>query len=150
MLEIIVDENMKYLLLEKKWRISHFGYAVHSYREASKVKTIRIHRVILGVTDPKVIIDHINGNKLDNRKCNLRIVTVSQNAMNSKKTNKPTTSIYKGVSKCSDRDKYIAMIKHNGKRLNLGRFNTEVEAALAYNIAAKKYFGEYAKINEII
>jgi hypothetical protein len=150
MSEIIVDENMKHLLLEKKWRISHFGYVVHSYRETGKVKTIRIHRVILGVTDPKVIIDHINGNKLDNRVQNLRIATTSQNGMNRKKTKLKTSSIYKGVSKCSDRNKWASMIKANGKRINLGRFNTESEAAEAYNKAALTYFGEFAKINEII
>lgn len=147
---IIVDEDKKHILTDKKWRVSSRGYVVHSFRLNKKVETIRLHRLILGVTDPSIIIDHINGNKLDNRTSNLRIVTTSQNAMNQKKTQKKTSSQYKGVSRCTDRDRWISMIKVDTKTINLGRFKTELEAAEAYNKAALIHFGEYAKINENI
>ena len=150
MKQILIDDEKKHILVEKKWRISSQGYVIHSFRIQSKVKTIFLHRFILGLDDPKTIIDHINGNKLDNRVQNLRIATTSQNGMNRKKTKLKTSSIYKGVSKCSDRNKWASMIKANGKSINLGRFNTESEAAEAYNKAALTYFGEFAKINEII
>ena len=148
--DLIIDEDRKHILTEKKWRVSSRGYVIHSHRVGKKVETIRLHRLLLGVTDPSIIIDHINGNKLDNRVSNLRIVTTSQNAMNQKKTKLKTSSRYKGVSKCTDRDRWICMIKVGTKTINLGRFKTELEAAKAYNKSALIHFAEYAKINENI
>lgn len=103
--------------------------------------TLLMHRLIMGVTDPNQGIDHRNGNRLDNRKCNLRLATRSQNGGNSKPfTGKQVAS--KGVRLMGNR--YEARIYTDGKRIVLGYFATEEEAAEAYNKAAKAKWGEYA------
>lgn len=108
-------------------------------------KTIYFYREILGVGD-KVIVDHINGDTLDNRKNNLRVSNKRKNAQNMK-SNKNSTSVFKGVSWDKFRLKWKATIKHNNKQVFLGRFDCEKEAALAYNKAASEYFGEFARLN---
>lgn len=92
-------------------------------------------------------VDHINGDTLDNRKENLRICNPSENAGNRKRprTNK---SGYKGVRKANSRiNPWRSQIIVEGKFIHLGNYKTRVEAAIAYDKAAKKYFGEYAKTN---
>ena len=93
--------------------------------------------------------DHINGNGLDNQKNNLRLATASQQAANQKKRNFKNSSLskYKGVCYRKDTNFWIAGIKINDKRINLGQFETEKSAAIAYNKTAIKYFGEFAKLN---
>ncbi len=95
--------------------------------------------------------DHINRNKLDNRKCNLRYADNSDNCKNKTKTLIKTLSKYKGVSKIKDRrkKKWVARINVNGNQYNLGYFNTEKEAAEAYNKAALELHGEFAVLNVI-
>jgi hypothetical protein len=106
----------------------------------------RLHRYIMGAKDSKIFIDHINGEKLDNRKSNLRFCNNSQNLANRGKT-KLNTSGYKGVSKTysTSPKQWRARIQHK----HIGRFYTKEEAALAYNKAAIKIYGEYAKLNEV-
>lgn len=108
--------------------------------------TIPMHRVIVGAIEGQ-IVDHINGNGLDNRKCNLRIVTNSQNAMN-QGISKNNTTGYKGVDYRKKENKFRARIKNNGTEYSLGYFNTAQEAADAYDIKAKELFGEFAKTNK--
>ncbi len=93
-------------------------------------------------------VDHINGNRLDNRKCNLRLATRSQNLQNSRKRT-GCSSRFKGVNWLGQNKRWRARIKVFGKEIALGCFISELEAAEAYNKAAKEHFGDFAKLNEI-
>lgn len=87
--------------------------------------------------------DHINGNKLDNRRCNLRICTPHQNNLNRPNV----TGKYKGVYWCKRLKKWMAQIMIGERNKYVGSFPNEEEAAFAYNEAAKKYHGEFARLN---
>lgn len=110
-------------------------------------KHIKAHRAAWAIENgcwPDKMIDHINGNRTDNRYCNLREATSAENAQNSK-TRKGGTSSYRGVSR--DGGKWRAMINSEGTRLRLGAFASEVEAALAYDLAAPIVHGEFCRTN---
>lgn len=149
---ILIDEEDKQLIEQYRWKAqTNRGrtYFVNVAQKEYKQKVIRLHRLIMGLTgefDRNVAVDHINGNFLDNRKSNLRIVTASQNAMNAKK-HKSRTSGYKGVYYKKCHKKYVARIGVKNTRIFLGYFKTEIEAARAYDQAAKIYHGEYALLN---
>jgi hypothetical protein len=93
-------------------------------------------------------IDHIDGNGLNNQKSNLRACTHQQNQMN-RALSKNNSSGFKGVSLYKGRNKWNSYIKVNYKKINLGYFKTKEEAALTYNAAALKHFGEFANLNEV-
>ena len=103
----------------------------------------RIHRLIMGVTDKNIIVDHINHNGLDNRKSNLRICTSGQNTCNCL-TSKNNKSWHKGVYWSKERKKWCAQISINNKTKGLGRYDTIEEAIEAREKAAKEYYGEFA------
>ena len=110
---------------------------------------VRLHRLIMGVLDDSsIIVDHIDHNGCNNRRSNLRICNLAQNAWNVKpRTN--TTSIYKGVYLERSTGKWVSQITKNKNTYKLGRFKNEEDAALAYNEKAKELFGEFACLNEI-
>jgi hypothetical protein len=91
-------------------------------------------------------VDHWDGSGLNNRRYNLRDVTRIQNQMNQKKK-RGGSSRFKGVSRRKNAKKWAARIVVNDKRLWLGVFASETKAAKAYDAAAKKYFGEFARLN---
>jgi hypothetical protein len=128
-------------------------YTVYVYRHALKENgreaTQKLHRFILGVTDPKIEVDHKDGNGLNNRRENLRLATHAQN-MSSTGMRKGNTSGYKGVSWHKKAHKWAARIQVNSKGLHLGLFFTIEEAALAYDAAALLYHGEFAGTNAML
>lgn len=113
---------------------------------AGSKKTISLHSLIIGEIHDDYVIDHINGNRLDNRRENLRVVTKRSNAANSK-SRSGSTSKYKGVSLDSSRNKWISSIQLNGKTNHIGRFESEEDAAKAYDLRAWTEYGEFARLN---
>jgi len=121
-------------------------YAKRQGCKKGRLTTIAMHRQIMSAPDG-VFIDHDNHNGLDNRKANLRIATPQQNACNSRKVLRPCSSKYKGVRWDNDYNQWRAYITQNGKRIYLGRYDSEEDAARAYDEAAKLYHGEFAGLN---
>jgi len=105
-----------------------------------------MHREVLKVPD-NMLVDHINHKGLDNRKANLREATHSENRYNRAKPSNPAQSKYKGVYWRKRNRKWQAQINFNKKRIYLGTFSDEIEAAKAYDRAARKYHGQFAYLN---
>ena len=148
--QAIVDDEDYPELIKHKWyykvnRKVYPGYAIRAYYIGKKQKVIRMHRFLLKISG-KERGDHRNGNTLDNRKENLRICTQGDNTRNSVKR-KDTDNIYKGIHFVKNRNKWIARIQFNYKRIHSGYFNNPEDAAQKYNEMAKKYFGEFARFN---
>ena len=151
--EFIVDDEDVDLISEHKWFARKHGKSLYLEgwewnNELNRNFTLYGHRVILGVTDPTVHIDHTNGNPLDNRKQNLRIVTRSQNIANSR-VRDDNTSGYKGVSWHKGKAKWVARVSKDNVRHSLGYFTNPEDAAGAYNRAALRFHGEYARLNTV-
>jgi hypothetical protein len=123
------------------------NYAITSIGPKAKRTTLRMHRLILGVKSNQ-IVDHINGNGLDNRKINLRMTTEKNNHFN-RRIGTNNTSGYKGVSYYKAKQAWIAYIGAECKLIHLGYYKNKEEAAKAYNKAAIKYHGEFASPNSI-
>lgn len=143
----------KYTLIDIEDLIKVKDYTWHAsfrriwYAEAWINKTTaKLHRLIMGVIDPLIEVDHVDHNGLNNRKSNLRISTHKQNLMNQNKQ-KGTSSIYKGVCWVKSKNKWCAYIKTNQKRQHLGYFLSEIEAAKAYDKKAQELFGEFSCLN---
>ena len=146
----VVDE-------EDYYRLGNFGWCARtSFGKTYAIRfvdmpkrgavMISMHREIMN--HPKgLLVDHRNRNTLDNRKENLRLATHSQNSFNRQKTKSKTSSQYMGVSFDKRRGLWVVKINHNNKSIWLGRFNSEIDAAKAYDEAAKKYHGEFARLN---
>jgi len=117
-----------------------------------KGKLYRAHRVVwflvTGEDPGDKVVDHVNGDGLDNRFENLRLCSNAENCRNSKKRSNNRQK-YKGVSKQTNGG-YTARIMVDGKQMVLGTFRTQEAAGEAYNQAAIKHHGEYAKLNEIL
>jgi hypothetical protein len=124
-----------------KWYVNIHGYIIGKKNN----RNFQLHRFIMKAPDG-VLVDHISGDKQDNRRDNLRFCTKTENAQNSKKQRGNRTG-YKGIWYHKHRSKYYASIRVNGKQKHLGVFNTDIEAAHAYDKAALFYFGEFARVN---
>ena len=143
----LIDEADFDLVRKHAWYVMkspRSSYAGTSIYENGKQKTIRLHRLILGVTESKLQVDHIDGNGLNNRRSNLRVCSSAQNMMNKRKYLNSTSGI-KGVY--AVRNKWRAIITHKGDRFNLGLFEQREDAAKAYDMAARNLFGEFANLN---
>jgi hypothetical protein len=151
---IVDDEDYDIVNKYNWWAVQ--GGDIHKVYYAQKwlcrVKGVKkyemLHNFIAGRPGYKLFIDHINGDGLDNRKENLRIVTNRQNGHNnSGQSNR--LGRYKGVYLNRTGKKFVARITVDYKQLCLGSYQNETDAAIAYNNAAIKYFGEFARLNEI-
>jgi len=146
---LVDDEDYDHLTLMGKWHYMNVGYAKTSIGGRKNKQDIYLHRFIAGLQhgDGKVI-DHINGDKLDNRKENLRVCKQSENCAN-RGLNKNNTSGFKGVCFDKRKNKWMAKIQVNRKYIFCGYAETPEQAALKYNIFATKHFGEFAVLNNI-
>jgi hypothetical protein len=149
----IIDIEESDLVNQYKWCIN--DKQNNNYAIATKVidnirHSKRMHRVIMRVTDPSIIIDHINHNGLDNRKSNLRRCTFAENVKHTS-SRIGSNSAFLGVSFKKQRTfkMYVAQIQCDKKKFHIGYFDTDIEAALAYNKRAKELFGEFANLNQI-
>lgn len=127
------------------WSIDASGYAKRFCGKRDKQKAIYMHKVVL-IPRTGYVSDHINRDKLDNRRCNLRLATITQNNQN-RGPIPNSSSKYKGVSWDKRRGIWSAKIRHSGKPHWLGYFKSEKEAAKAYDLQAKKYHGKFAYLN---
>lgn len=147
----IVDDDDYEWLSRWKWRFMPArgrtqGYALRTAYTNGK-RTILMHRQILNAPRGKHV-DHINGSGLDNRRCNLRFASIAENARNAA-PQQGKLSRFKGVSRDKRRGKWTARIVINYRVICLGYFKSEIKAARVYNEAAKRYFGKFARLNEI-
>jgi len=144
----IVDAEDYDRLVKYKWHTNQDGNNFYAYTflsKGNKKKRVFMHRLIMNA--PKgLFIDHIDGNGLNNRKCNLRLCTPAQNVQNSRPRSN-TSSKYKGVFWNKTNKKWIATIHKGDNRIYLGGFDDEIEAALAYDRKAAELFGEFAYLN---
>lgn len=142
------DEDYDYLN-QWKWHAAKWGnsfYAKRSERFASKQnqKSIYLHRVILGIKEKSIFIDHIDHDGLNNQRSNLRTCSHSENQKNSQGRG---SSKFLGVAYRSSNNKFRAAIYTGEKDLYIGQFESEEEAARAYDEQAKIYHGEFANLN---
>lgn len=151
----IVDDVDYDFLSQWKWHLKKDGKCEYAARvnylgggrKNPKRKTIRMHRLIMQTPDG-METDHINGDGLDNRRSNLRVCTKSENQHN-QKPRVGTFSKYKGVDFHKQSNKWRARIMLNSKHIQIGMFESELEAARAYNLSASIHHGEFAKLNEV-
>jgi hypothetical protein len=165
---IVDDEDFERVMLAGRW------FALEARRKDSSIRTVYavrnvrlrgrkearetglsrttmqyLHQLILGADEPAIEIDHKDHNGLNNRRENLRTATVRQNQRNSRKLAE-ASSRFKGVSWATFRNgngKWVARIAVNGLRKSLGYFFDEIDAAFAYDEAARKHFGDFAHCN---
>lgn len=139
---LVDDEDFEYVS-QWKWTALFTSKNWYASRDGSK---ILLHRIIMRARSGQ-IVDHKDRNGLNCQKINLRFCTKSQNQMNRRP--RGGTSRYKGVWLRGDTDRWQAEIHYNYKKVSLGCYNTQEEAAIAYNKAAKEYHGEFANLNLI-
>jgi len=143
---VMVDDCDYEFLNQYYWQVDKTN-AVATHKNGDKNRTL-IHRLIMAAPS-HLEIDHIDGNRLNNQRSNLRLCNSSQNKCN-RGPRKDNKSGYKGVSWHKQRNKWTVRIKSPyGKYLSLGLYHNIKEAALAYNKAAIKYHGEFAFINKL-
>lgn len=144
---VLVDDEDFEWLNKIRWRLLFGNDKIYACTGAHP-NVILMHRIILGITDRNIFGDHKDGNGLNCQRNNLRAANGTQNNANSNLNLKNKTSKYRGVYWNVQMQKYRASIQCV-KPIHLGYFDNQVNAAIAYNIAANKYFGEFAKINNI-
>ena len=152
-MEVIVSTADYKRLSEHAWKAVPSGRNFYAYRN-TKSGQLFMHKdvaVKAGIYRTGLELDHKNNNTLDCRRSNLRAATRNENLSNRAKfttyDGKPCTSQFKGVTLSGNKQKWIGQLRNEGQLYYLGTFDTQEEAAVAYNRAAKEFFGEFAQLN---
>ena len=141
------DSLRQYRWLTEKGRFTCYA-ARYSHRFAGKNISVKMHRQILGLSrGDKRQCDHRDHNGLNNQRSNLRICTHQENQHNQRRQTRRKSSRFKGVCRVRRRHKWQAQIKYDNRDIYLGYFSDEIDAAKAYDDAARQYFGEFARPN---
>lgn|SRR3990167_2809158 len=143
--EVLLDDEDFERVKNIKWHYHHGGHSDNWYAMTSG--SVLMHRLIMN-TPKGMEVDHINGNGLDNRRENLRICTVGQNRMN-RKISKNNSSGFNGVYWEKAKNSWRVKIHANNRFIHVGNFVNLRKAAISYNEAAQRYFGEFARLNHI-
>lgn len=144
---LVDDEDYEYLS-QFKWHIQKgTGYAARIDRSVVPKRTVFMHKDVMG--NPQSTVDHIHHDRIDNRKQNLRLCTIAQNNYNSRKRKDGVTSKYKGVYLNKISNMYTSHITFKGKRIFLGNYKIQENAAYYYNEKARELFGEFAYLNDL-
>lgn len=147
----LIDDEDSDRVLRLNWRIKkskNTNYALtHVRRKDGGYSSLGLHKLIMN-SPLGFEVDHVDGNGLNCQKYNLRVCTTSQNQMNSSKDiSSGVTSKFKGVYYFKRDGKYKSQVSFEGKQFYIGMFESELEAASAYNIVARKLFGLFGKLN---
>ena len=142
----IIDREDLNKIRYKKWRKDSNNHIITG-NNTQKTPRVEISRLLLNVTDEKYVVDHINGNPLDNRKCNLRICTQANNCCNKSKISN-NSSGFIGVSWAKDKNAWAVEINKNKTRCHLSTYKKLEEAVYVRYIAEQLIFKEYRNTNE--
>ena len=138
-----IDDDDEWVLSGRKWVASFSGRRWYVVRGKGKTREY-LHRLIANA-GKGVVVDHIDGDTMNNTRSNLRLCSQQENTWNSK--SRKSCSGFKGVAK--HQGKWTARLTINGKNLYLGLFETKEDAAISYNNAAIKHFGSFARLNNV-
>lgn len=146
----LVDDSDYAAIVDDKWHPQKGKGVLRAYRNIridGSVKRLSMHRVIMGLEfgDPRMV-DHRDGNGLNNQKENLRICNNSENMMN-RGPQKNNKSGYKGVSWVAGKNRWVSRLEVKGKVKFFGNYFCLIKAAKAYDVGAVKYHGTFAKLN---
>lgn len=142
--EVLFDSEDYEKISKFNWYMKHNG--VQGRTKGKRPWTyVKISRLVMNVTYPDRVVDHINHNIFDNRKVNLRICSIAENNQNRRKQTRNQLD-YKGIYK-TETGTYNAMVGFERKIIYIGNFKTQKEAALAYDSAARHFFKEFACLN---
>lgn len=149
----VVDNQDYEMLMQWSWYFGEDGngrgYARRTISEGRVKHKVRMHHQIMGKPPFGFVCDHINGDTLDNRRCNLRFCTPKQNLRNRGVWRNKQSCRFKGVRWNSRLGNWYVRIYKDGRQYHVGTFNCPIKAAQAYNERAKLLFGEFARLNVV-
>lgn len=152
------DEDFEFVS-KYHWTFNNNRYAHHVWFENGKFNHIKLHRLLLDVTDRNIIVDHVDGNGLNNMKSNIRVCNRFENGRNRKSSRDKSMSIFHGVSSKKRKwkskktgeefvnQRWTAIISFNKKDMYLGSFENEIEASIAYDFKCIELFKEFSHPN---